>query len=472
MLMAPAFEMLPQGSGRWLMRGWAALAVASLALAGLFAVLLVLSRMPVVSEMVPWPAAFFEKGLVAHVALSFAVWFLAVLACFAQWAAASSPVGGRTRRLGEAGLALAVTGTVAIVTPAFFDGEPTLNNYIPVIIDPVFYGGLVLFGLGILIAVLRMLTAFARAPNLLGAGTPLIMTAGILFVASMAGFLLAAWRLDGVPVDHDFNERLMWGGGHMLQFVNLAMMLTAWGLLAETMAAGPLAGLRLNRWAAGLAFAGGLAGIGFFGIFDIQTGEFLQAFTDLQYALAPPALLFFGAAAWAGWRRRDAIDWTGVAGLSLISSVILFAVGGAFGLFVDGADTRTPAHYHGVIGGINLAFVGLFYTRFLPLAGRDAGSAKLASWQIIIYAVGQLLFVAGMFAAGGMGQARKVAGVGFDPDTAAGKLAAGIQSGGGGLAIIGGVLFIYIAARALLGGNKTSGPEQKGDAETPSQSVG
>ena len=169
MLMAPAFETLPQGRGRRLMRGWAALAVASLALAGLFAVLLVLSRMPVVSEMVPWPAAFFEKGLVAHVALSFAVWFLAVLACFAQWAAASSPVGDRTQRLGEAGLVLAVTGTVAIITPAFFDGEPTLNNYIPVIIDPIFYGGLVLFGLGILIAVLRMLMAFARAPNLLGA---------------------------------------------------------------------------------------------------------------------------------------------------------------------------------------------------------------------------------------------------------------------------------------------------------------
>ena len=33
---------------------------------------------------VPWPSAFFQKGLVAHVVLSFAVWYLAVLACLVQ----------------------------------------------------------------------------------------------------------------------------------------------------------------------------------------------------------------------------------------------------------------------------------------------------------------------------------------------------------------------------------------------------
>ena len=57
---------------------WSTLAVVSLAIAGVFAALLVLSRAPSVSESVPWPENFFQKGLIVHVSLSFVVWFLAV----------------------------------------------------------------------------------------------------------------------------------------------------------------------------------------------------------------------------------------------------------------------------------------------------------------------------------------------------------------------------------------------------------
>ena len=69
---------LPLGHSRRQLWQWSTLAVVSLAFAGLFAVLLVLSRAPGTSELVPWPENFFQKGLITHVALSFAVWFLAV----------------------------------------------------------------------------------------------------------------------------------------------------------------------------------------------------------------------------------------------------------------------------------------------------------------------------------------------------------------------------------------------------------
>ena len=157
----------------------------------------------------------------------------------------------------------------------------------------------------------------------------------------------------------------------------------------------------------------------------------------------------------AAWRARSRIDWGGLAGSSLITSIILFGVGGIFGFFVDGFDTRTPAHYHGVIGGINLAFVGLFYTRFLPLAGCVMGSVRVARWQIYIYGVGQLMFCAGMYAAGGMGAARKVVGSGgVNMDNLSAVVAATVRDVGGGLAVIGGVMFIVIAIRALLRAKK------------------
>ncbi len=451
MLMAPDFQTLPDHRGRRLMRGWAALAIAALAGAGLFAILLVLSRTPVLEDALPWPEAFFTKGLVVHVALSFAVWFLAVLAVFAQWAAASAPKGDPAPWLGEAGLGVAVAGTVLMIIPAFAGtGEPTLNNYIPVIIHPLFYAGLVIFALGVAIAVVRLLAAFARTPNLLGTATLVLLTAGILYIAALVAFALAAHALQGVPASFDYNERLIWGGGHLLQFVNIALLTAAWGFLAETSATGPLVGPSINRWTTILIFIGGIVGLAFFALFDVHGTTFLQAFTELQYALGPPVVLFALTMIGAAWRRRASFDWRSVAGASLITSVILFGVGGIFGFFVDGADTRTPAHYHGVIGGINLAFVGLFYTRFLPLAGCIMGSVRVARWQIYIYGIGQLLFCAGMYAAGGMGAARKVVGSGVDMENMSAIVAATVRDIGGGLAVIGGVMFIVIAIRALL----------------------
>ena len=104
-----------------LLRGWSLLAVASLALAGLFAILLVLSRIPGMEDAVPWPTAFFHKGLVAHVVLSFAVWYLAVLGCLVQLGG-----DGESALLDKAGLGLATLGTVLLLIPSLLDrGEPT-----------------------------------------------------------------------------------------------------------------------------------------------------------------------------------------------------------------------------------------------------------------------------------------------------------------------------------------------------------
>jgi len=84
--------------------------------------------------------------------------------------------------------------------------------------------------------------------------------------------------------------------------------------------------------------------------------------------VAPPTLLLSlaGTITLIKGRGEGAWAWSDPTFHCLVLSVLVFALGGVLGLFVDGADTRTPAHYHGVIGGINLAFYGLFYSWFLP----------------------------------------------------------------------------------------------------------
>ena len=59
---------------------WAWLAVGALAIAGVFALLLALSRIPGMDKAPFWPLGFFYKGLVIHVVFSLVIWLLAVFA--------------------------------------------------------------------------------------------------------------------------------------------------------------------------------------------------------------------------------------------------------------------------------------------------------------------------------------------------------------------------------------------------------
>ncbi|MBT4939518.1 MAG: hypothetical protein HON14_10330 [Rhodospirillaceae bacterium] len=384
-------------------------------------------------DAVPWPTAFFHKGLVAHVVLSFAVWYLAVLGCLVQLGG-----DGESALLDKAGLGLATLGTVLLLIPSLLDrGEPTLNNYIPVIIDPLYYSGLVLLALGILAAIFRTFRGASDGPDL--------KAAGFIYVIALVAFTIAEMQLGDRELDHDYNERLLWGGGHLLQFLNVSLLLVAWNYLGNLNN-----GNAPYRWANLWLIASSLVGLSFYTLWSVMDEEQTQAFTDLQYALGPPVVIFAAALLPTLGRQLKNFKWQDPAMLSLWSSIIVFAAGGALGFFVDGADTRTPAHYHGVIGGINLAFVGLFYTVFLPKLGRAVPTGKLVTSQIILYAVGQFLFIVGMFIAGGMGAARKVMGTAIDMDNSIAVAAAGIRDFGGGLAILGGVIFIYVALKALL----------------------
>ena len=416
-----------------LLRGWSLLAVASLALAGLFAILLVLSRIPGMEDAMPWPTAFFHKGLVAHVVLSFAVWYLAVFGCLVQLSQNSE-----SSLLDKAGLGLATFGTLLLLIPSLLDrGEPTLNNYIPVIIDPLYYSGLALLALGILAGIFCVFKGASQGPSL--------KLAGFIYVIAIVAFALAEIQLGDQPLTHDYNERLLWGGGHLLQFLNVALLLIAWTYLAKLVPT-PTAFKAANLWLAAAA----VLGLSFYGFWTVMDEAQTLAFTDLQYALGPAVLIFGIALVPALIGQLKNFKWQDPATLSLWSSIFVFAAGGFLGFFVDGTDTRTPAHYHGVIGGINLAFVGLFYAVFLPKLGRAVPRGKLVTSQIILYAVGQFLFIVGMYIAGGMGAARKVMGTDIDMDQSFAVAAARLRDFGGGLAIIGGVIFIYLALKALL----------------------
>lgn len=437
---------------------WCALAIAALAVAGVFALLLALSRTPGIQDVFPWPLKFFQKGLVIHVIFSFVVWFMAVFGALMHLAA--ERMSGNTPRfnfLGRWGWMSVATGFVLLFVPAFLDrGEPSLNNYIPVIIDPLYYGGLVFLAIGLALSALRLLL------NVAGREAPfeplffgVTMGAGIYFIALIA-FRLAFENLAGVQPSRAFNDDLFWGGGHILQFLNSALMLNAWYLLAgfalDGKGGGPPPGGNLFRISVGFYLLAVLPAPLFYVYMQPFSAAQRQIFTHLQYALGPSAAVLAAWVAARAWRlaAKGDLNRKDPAFLTLALSIIVFGIGGFLGLFADGADTRTPAHYHGVIAGVTLSFMGLFYRLFLPMLGVAIKRTRGLYIQIFLFGGGQLIASLGLFLAGGFGAPRKMAGAaqglkGF------GEISGMALNGFGALlAVTGGVMFIATVARALL----------------------
>lgn len=435
------------------LRLWSLLAVASLAVAGIFALLLAISRLPGADTLFPWPVAFYERSLIIHVIMSFVVWFIAGGMIFAQIAAHRISDGSpRSANMGRmAGIAVLIAFFL-LGAPALMDsGVPSLNNYIPAIIDPVYYAGLLLVAFGALLGATRVFM------NMLDREGPLepIGAAGLcvslVVVLAVAAFAISWNHNGGMPTTPAGNEDVFWAGGHILQFLNVAIMIGAWLFLAGRAIGQP----PLRPRVALIAFAvlGVLATGGFLLLFieePLSVAE-RDLFTHYQYALSPVPI-FVGILVAVGMIRapKSTTEVGRTAVVCVLLSMILFFVGGFLGIFVDGGDTRTPAHYHAVIGAVNIALMGFIYLFVLPILGRGMTKWRAVRVSLWLYGLGQILHSVGLFIAGGYGAPRKVAGTSPGLDVIGnwiGHVGIGI---GGVIAVLGGVMFIWMCGRKLI----------------------
>ncbi|MFC1672995.1 cbb3-type cytochrome c oxidase subunit I [Pseudomonadota bacterium] len=457
------------GARLWLTR-WSVLALIVLGTAGLFALPLAFGRAPGLSDHFPFFVDNFHRFLVVHVDFSFVVFFLCVFAAVAHITAyrlkGGKPDYSFLEYIAFRGSVMAVAGMFVPVFPIDADfqqifpmlvGEPVMSNYVPVLTSPLFYVSLLLLAVSMAcMALMVLMNLFDRTGEEVkthGYGIDLLSLAGIMgsiFYLLAFGQFLYAWSLlNGQPLDHQFNEDLFWAGGHILQFVNVALLIGAWyavgSAVFKTIPFNPMAVV-----AGLLLLALGAAATPIFStVFEMFGGTWRMAFTDLQYVFGLVGLI---VALPLAKSVLGAVDkpWKNPGYVVLVLSPIVFGIGGVMGLFVDGQDTRTPAHYHGMIAGVTLAFMGLFYVVILPLLKREIKYKRLSLTSVWMFGVSQALASTGLFLAGGHGAQRKVAGAeqGLTEFTA--KLGMGLNGGAGLLAIIGGALFVWVAASALL----------------------
>jgi heme/copper-type cytochrome/quinol oxidase subunit 1 len=133
----------------------------------------------------------------------------------------------------------------------------------------------------------------------------------------------------------------------------------------------------------------------------------------------------------------------------MAASLLLFIVGGVLAYLIRGANVVIPAHYHGAIVGVTLAFMGLAYV-LLPQLGFRSVEGRMARLQPYVYAGGQLLHVLGLAWSGGYGVQRKVAGAEQMLVSLPQKIGMGMMGLGGLIAVIGGVMFVVVCLRAML----------------------
>ncbi len=440
---------------------WAGLSMFSLALAGSFALLLAISRIPGIETLIPLPIDFFEKGLVIHVVFSFVVWFQAVFCCFLNVSTSRLALGApRLEALGWVALMAGYISCFFLFLPAFLErGEATLNNYIPAITDPLYYTGLILLACSVSIMIFRFLI------NIWGSNSrwkePLIygtLCVGLIFIIAMLCFAIVENYMAMDEFSFDYNESLFWGGGHVLQFANTALLITSLYVLARL----TLFDIIVNEnylFMTGLALLVFYAATGVFFTLEFAPNneKYWSTFTNFKYVMGIPIILAAFPIFLDALKKgiRDAVPTRSPSFICLVLSPLIFFIGGILGLFVDGADTRTPAHYHGIIAGINLSFMGLFYGLFLPLLNREIEHTKALYAQIYLFGGGQLLACIGLFLAGGYGTPRKVAGEYQGLEEMGAVIGMYMNGFGALIAVIGGVMFIWMASKALLRGSNS-----------------
>lgn len=443
---------IPEDYRRSLAINWLWLAIITLLGAGIFSVLLVLSRTPVIGGLIPF-TDFFHTALVIHVNFSSLVWILAFASML--WSLNSRPIYPFA---GKSIFILVVTAAVFMaVSPFLGDSRALMSNYIPVLDSSVFLTGLGLFALGMGLQVLFSMSSMFRVGETVSGQGVIRFGLNCAAIGVFMALAAFAWSWIELPANlpgETYYEVLFWGGGHVLQFTYTLLMMVAWLWLSSS------AGLALplSPRVALLLFAVGLVSIFLTPViyyaYDITSVDYRAWFTRLMsfggsLAIFPLAV----AIIYALFQTRADETAASSARTALVTSLLLFGAGGVIGFLIDGNNVKIPAHYHGCIVGVTLSLMGLTY-QLLPALGFGNINNRLASLQLWAYSCGQFLHILGLVWSGGYGVERKVADAAQGFPSSGHVAGMGLMGAGGLLATIGGFLFILIVIRAMLAGKR------------------
>ncbi|MBI2276396.1 MAG: hypothetical protein HYU74_03475 [Dechloromonas sp.] len=434
-----------QASAAALAVPWWLLALLALGASTLCAVVLVVARTPFLG----FGAGFFRTALVLHVDLAVVVWFLAVAA--GLWLLAIPVSCCVLARLARAGVWLAGAGVLAMLLSPFAAGAvPVLANYVPVLDSPSFYLGLAAFLAGVGMAGMAALASLAgngfaaTDESDRGFWRWAVAAAILAFWGAIVVFLLA---LRGAGDEVSLDGRL-WGGGHVLQIVHTLMLMAAWLYLGRE----ALGQVALRRgWIVALIGCELLAVLADLAIalaFPVDSLVYRRGFTEVMRWATWPAPVGLAGCLLVGYRRLARASRLKLLDCCLIGSIALFVLGCLVGAGIRGETTAVPAHYHGTVGAVTLAYM-VWARSGLERLGMSLHQSWLWRSQPMIYGAGISLMVLGLAWAGRLGVPRKAPHVDTAVIDGAHHVAMGLAGIGGLLATAGAGIFVLSILMAI-----------------------
>jgi cytochrome c oxidase subunit I len=412
----------------------------------------------------------------------------------------------RAPKVAWANFAMMITG-VLMAQWAMLTGRATVmfTAYPPLTAHPVYYAGVLLFAVGVLVAIVLFFTnlVMAKRDGSHTGSLPLVVyglaAAAIIGVYSLLTgaiaygmlFLQSIGLMENV--DPATYRLFFWGIGHGAQQVNLAAMVAVWyALIALTLGGRPV-NEGLSRFAFLLYVAFIHLGAVHHLMVDPGTGMnhrimntsymlYLAMFASLIHAFSIPASI--ETAQRARGYRKGLFEWLrrgpwGEPGFSsLVLSVVFFGfIAGVSGVLMGYMQLNmiihntlfTVGHFHStVVSGTTMAFMGLSYYLVPLLSQRRLKNVRMAKAQPYVFSGGVALLTVAMMAAGRLGVPRRVSDLDYrDAEIAVDQFATGpypammgLVSIGAVIAVVGGIMFVWVMVATLLRGERSDRPDQ------------
>ncbi|WP_342271402.1 hypothetical protein [Candidatus Tisiphia endosymbiont of Parasteatoda lunata] len=448
-------NIIPQLSRNKLAIYWLGNGIFSLALAGVYSIILVMLRTPMLVNLFS-NTEIFRSALVIHVNLSILVWLMSVTACV--W---SYNLEATTPSITCVIIAFISTALIAL-SPFCGQNFPVMNNYIPMLENIIFILGISLFGVSVLLFALYTLWNCCKISYFNSLINFTILSTVIMWVLVWVCFIWSYCQLQEiiklVPVDIEFYyELLFWSGGHLLQFIYTQILILVMIVLFHVWIGKELRLKKLYLALLYLNFVISVAAISGHLLYDIIDAEFKEYYTkQMKYgggiAATLSLIIMFYEVKWYHSRiggndinpSKDIREvQMRLVKTTIICSNILFLFGGFIGILIIGMNVTIPAHYHGSIVGISVACMGFCFF----LCDDKQQKNSYFTTAIITITTGQMLHIIALLFAGGYGVMRKTPGVEM---TIGSKLLMGVMGGGGLIAIVGGLMFVIICGRRIL----------------------